>query len=62
VDGAVLIDGLALMAGGIVILGRRPEVRWLGCATLPATCLAGTDPAAVAERTARSRRSSVGRA
>jgi hypothetical protein len=44
----VLIDGLALIAGGALILARHPEVLWLGCATLPVECLAGTDPAVVA--------------
>jgi hypothetical protein len=47
VDGAILIDGLAMIAGGALIFVRRPEVLWLGCTTLPAACLAGTDPAAV---------------
>jgi MFS family permease/rhodanese-related sulfurtransferase len=51
VGGAVLTDGLALGAGGLLILARRPEVRWVGCTTLPVACIAGTDPAAVAEQT-----------
>jgi MFS family permease len=46
--GAVLIDGLAMLAGGLVVMLRRPEVRWVGCAALPEACLAGIQPAAVA--------------
>ena len=46
--GAVLIDGLAMLIGGAVIIARRPEVMWLGCAALPEACIAATDPAAVA--------------
>jgi MFS family permease/rhodanese-related sulfurtransferase len=55
VGGAVLLDGVALGLGGLAILARRPEARWLGCTTLPVACLAGTDPAAVAEQTVRSK-------
>jgi hypothetical protein len=55
VGGAVLIDGLALIAGGALILARRPEVLWLGCTTLPVDCLAGTDPAGVAAAHRKSR-------
>jgi hypothetical protein len=51
----VLFDGVALGLGGLAILVRRPEARWLGCTTLPVACLAGTDPGAVAEQTVRSR-------
>jgi MFS family permease len=46
--GAVLIDGLAMLIGGAVVIARRPEVMWLGCAALPEACIAATDPAAVA--------------
>ena len=46
--GAVLIDGLVMLIGGAVVLARRPEVMWLGCAALPEACIAATDPAAVA--------------
>jgi MFS family permease/rhodanese-related sulfurtransferase len=53
VGGAVLADGLALGAGGLLILARRPEARWLGCTTLPVACIAGTDPEAVAAQTIR---------
>ena len=53
VEGAVLVDGMALGLGGLLILARRPEARWLGCTTLPVACLAGTDPSAVAEQTVR---------
>jgi MFS family permease/rhodanese-related sulfurtransferase len=42
--GAVLIDGLAMFVGGLVVMVRRPEVRWVGCAALPESCVAGTDP------------------
>lgn len=56
VSGAVLVDGVALGAGGLLILARRPEARWLGCTTLPVACLAGTDPDAVAEQTGRGAR------
>jgi MFS family permease len=56
VGGAILVDGVALAVGGLLILARRPEARWLGCTTLPVACLAGTDPAAVAEQTVRSRK------
>jgi hypothetical protein len=55
VGGAVLVDGVALGLSGLLILARRPEARWLGCTTLPVACLAGTDPAAVAEQTVRSK-------
>jgi hypothetical protein len=47
VDGAVLVDGIALVVGGAALLARRPQVLWLGCTTLPVSCLAGSDPAAV---------------
>jgi hypothetical protein len=50
--GAVLIDGLAMLIGGAVVVARRPEVLWLGCAALPEACIAATDPAAVALRAA----------
>jgi MFS family permease len=46
--GAVLTDGLAMLIGGVVVIARRPEVMWLGCAALPEACIAATDPAAVA--------------
>jgi predicted MFS family arabinose efflux permease len=46
--GAVLVDGVAMLVGGLAVLALRPEIAWLGCAALPETCLAGTDPAAVA--------------
>jgi hypothetical protein len=55
VSGAILADGLALAVGGLLILARRPELRWLGCTALPVACIAGTDPAAVAEQTVRER-------
>jgi MFS family permease/rhodanese-related sulfurtransferase len=53
VGGAILFDGIALGVGGLAILARRPEARWLGCTTLPVACLAGIDPDAVAEQTLR---------
>jgi hypothetical protein len=49
----VLIDGLAMLAGGLVVMARRPEVRWVGCAALPSSCLAGIQPLAVALESAR---------
>ena len=45
--GAVLIDGLAMLIGGAVVIARRPEVMWLGCAALPEACIAATDPSSV---------------
>jgi MFS family permease/rhodanese-related sulfurtransferase len=46
--GAVLVDALLMLAGGAVLAIRRPEVAWLGCASLPETCVAGVQPEAVA--------------
>ncbi|MGH2978842.1 MAG: MFS transporter [Solirubrobacterales bacterium] len=46
--GAVLVDGLIMLAGGLAVLVTRPELKWLGCAALPEACWAGTAPAAVA--------------
>jgi hypothetical protein len=46
--GAVLVDGLLMLAGGMLVLVYRPELRWLGCAALPEACVAGIAPAAVA--------------
>jgi MFS family permease len=46
--GAVVVDGLITFLGGLVVVGLRPETRWLGCAALPEACLAATNPAAVA--------------
>jgi MFS family permease len=46
--GAVVVDALVMLAGGIVVIVRRPEIAWLGCAALPEACVAGADPAAVA--------------
>ena len=45
--GAVLVDGLVLLAGALVVLAFRPEVRWVGCAALPAACVAATEPGAL---------------
>jgi MFS family permease len=54
--GAVLVDGLVMLVGGVAVLVLRPEVGWLGCAALPEACIAGIDPAAVAlERHAEER-------
>jgi hypothetical protein len=39
-----------MLAGGLVVLLRRPEIRWLGCAALPEACIAATSPEAVAVR------------
>jgi Transmembrane secretion effector len=46
--GAVLIDGLVTLAGGLLVIARRSELAWLGCAALPEACLAATDPPALA--------------
>jgi len=46
--GAVAVDGFITLVGGIAVVLARPEVLWLGCAALPETCVAATDPAAVA--------------
>jgi MFS family permease len=46
--GAVLVDGLAVVIGGGIVLVLRPEVAWLGCAALPEACVAGVQPLAVA--------------
>jgi len=46
--GAVAVDGIATLIGGIAVVLWRPEVLWLGCAALPEACVAATDPAAVA--------------
>jgi hypothetical protein len=51
--GAVTVDALIMLAGGIVVILRRPEVAWLGCAALPEACVAGADPAAVASQRPR---------
>jgi predicted MFS family arabinose efflux permease len=46
--GAVLVDGLVMLAGGLAVVVTRPELAWLGCAALPEACIAATDPSAVA--------------
>src|SRR4051812_28948639 len=46
--GAVVIDGIVMLVGGAVVMARRPEVRWVGCAALPEACLAGMQPVAIA--------------
>ena len=46
--GAVLVDGLVMLVGGLAVLAIRPELAWLGCAALPEACVAATDPAALA--------------
>jgi MFS family permease len=46
--GAVFVDGVAVVAGGALVLALRPQIAWLGCAALPESCVAATDPAAVA--------------
>jgi predicted MFS family arabinose efflux permease len=53
--GAIVVDGLLMLGGGLVVLALRPEVRWLGCAALPQACVAGTVPEAVAVRESGSR-------
>jgi MFS family permease len=49
--GAVLVDGLVTLAGGVIVVALRPEVRWLGCAALPEACIAATNPVSVAVET-----------
>ena len=46
--GAVLVDGLVTFGGGLLWVAARPEIKWLGCAALPETCVAATNPAAIA--------------
>jgi len=46
--GAVTVDALVMLVGGVVVMLRRPEVAWLGCAALPEACVAASDPVAVA--------------
>jgi MFS family permease len=46
--GAVFVDGVAVVVGGIIVVARRPQIAWLGCAALPESCVAGLNPAAVA--------------
>jgi MFS family permease len=46
--GAVFVDGVAVVVGAIVVVVLRPQVAWLGCAALPESCVAGSNPAAVA--------------
>jgi MFS family permease len=46
--GAVAVDGIVTLVGGLAIVLARPEVLWLGCAALPETCIAAADPAALA--------------
>jgi MFS family permease len=45
--GAVAVDGVITLVGGLAVVLLRPEVLWLGCAALPEACVAATDPAAV---------------
>ena len=33
--GAVIVDGVVMLVGGVAVMLRRPEVRWVGCAVLP---------------------------
>jgi MFS family permease len=51
--GAVTVDALVLLAGSVVVLLLRPEVKWVGCAALPEACVAGAEPSAVALGEAR---------
>jgi rhodanese-related sulfurtransferase len=53
--GAVAVDGGLMLAGGLIVLALRPELRWLGCAALPEACVAATSPEAVAVRESGSR-------
>ena len=54
--GAVLVDALVMLAGSAIVVARRPEVRWVGCAALPQACVAGAEPAAVAVAIEEARR------
>jgi MFS family permease len=47
--GAVFVDGVATLIGGLVVLAIRPEVAWLGCAALPQACVAAINPVSVYE-------------
>jgi MFS family permease len=51
--GAVVVDALVMLVGGIVVILRRPEIAWLGCAALPEACVAAADPVAVATQRPR---------
>jgi MFS family permease len=46
--GAVIVDGVAVVLGGLLVVALRPQVAWLGCAALPESCVAALNPAAVA--------------
>ena len=46
--GAVAVDGIVTLIGGVAVVLARPEILWLGCAALPETCVAATDPTALA--------------
>jgi hypothetical protein len=54
--GAVFVDGVAVLVGGLVVVSLRPQVAWLGCAALPEACVAGLNPAAVAVELEEERR------
>jgi MFS family permease len=51
--GAVTVDALIMLGGGLVVILRRPEVAWLGCAALPEACVAAADPVAIAAQRPR---------
>jgi MFS family permease len=51
--GAVFVDGVVMLAGGVSVLVLRPEIAWVGCAALPEACVAATDPGAVAMESER---------
>lgn len=46
--GAVAVDGAIMLVGGAIVVALRPGVAWLGCAALPAACIAGSNPSMVA--------------
>ena len=50
--GAVVVDAVVMLAGGLVTIARRPEIAWLGCAALPGL-RRRTDPAANASLSLR---------
>ena len=45
--GAVAVDGVAMLVGAFAVLALRPQTAWLGCAALPETCVAATNPLAL---------------
>jgi MFS family permease len=46
--GAVAVDGVAMLVGATFVLALRPQIAWLGCASLPEACIAATNPLTLA--------------